>query len=167
MGKLGKLILLIIVAAIAVVIWHEWPNNKHPSPDTANHQSPPQKSNGSPEPTPARPVDPPDLAISKVEGRVMEGQRVLRVTVENLGGSTATGVEGVCSYRCQSSGVSIENQSFLQGGYLVPKASVVGILPITPCSDHTISFRCLVDPGNRIRESNRNNNQWSGSVTFK
>jgi hypothetical protein len=106
----------------------------------------------------------PDLVILGGRTRDMAGQKVVEIFVQNRGSSLATGINGVCSYECQSRGIRVTNQSFLQGGYLVPGRVVNGFLGLTPCPDRTIFLDCIVDPNNVIRETNEANNRRSGQI---
>jgi len=109
----------------------------------------------------------PDLYLAGVRANIKQGQKYIEVRVGNNGSALATDVEGVCSYVCSATGVRVVNQSFVQGGYLVPGKTVSGLLALTPCPDSAIEIRCLIDPDNVILELNEGNNRWQGVVHFR
>lgn len=166
MRTLGKLFLLLLVGGGAIVAWEIFRSQQRPSPSfqppASPYTAPPPAQPGAPQ-QPAGPA-PVNLAIVSAGGIQQAGGRAAQLTVHNYGPGTATGVSGWCSYRCPSTGVAVNNQVFLQGGYLVPGRSVSGLLPLTPCPDPNLYLECVVEPGPGPRDSAPNDNRWTGTV---
>jgi hypothetical protein len=159
MRTLLKALLFGVVIIVGAAAWDDWEKGKQPRP----HNPSPRPS----EPPRAQAPQTPssvDLVIVGVTGTTMQGQRMIQVAVQNIGSSLASGVSGICSYGCVSTGVTVR-QEFLPDGYLVPGGVVSGWVPVTPCPDQVIHVRCTVDPVNAIPETNDGNNTFAATIS--
>ena len=125
-----------------------------------------------PTPTSPKPTSQADLQI--VDVRVEKGDQpgfthVVVATVRNNGEGSASGFDGGCEWNCPWGQPPSAGADIVQGGYIPGNSQFTYKQPLTVhCegSPTTLYFVCTIDNHNDVKETNENNNQWSGQVNI-
>lgn len=159
--SLLKLAFLLAMAVVGFAIWRQYSEQSSPAFQPSPPAPPPAGAYAAPD----LPVV--DLVVVGARGRWENGQKYFEVTVQNRGPGVASVVHGDCSYRCSSSGISIDSAALFRNAYLAPGQPFNQLLPVTPCNDTSYQLSCIVYAGNVVQELDRNNNHWVGGVQIQ
>jgi len=156
----GLIAMVIVVVVVAMSAGCNGPPPPPPSPSET------------PTPTSPAPTSQADLQIVdvKVEKSDQPGlTHVLVARVRNNGEALASGFDGGCEWDCSWGRITHAGATIVQGGYISGNSQFTYTQPLNvQCegSPTTLYFVCTIDNHNDVKETNENNNQWSGQVNI-